>query len=1163
MSTRALLLPRLALLGVVALLASLAVASPAAAEEVLAPAVPHWHLETRVAPTSLQREGEGSLNGEGMIVDTAINLGDAAATAGQTLVDKLPKGVEAVEVLQASEGLGKASTEQKGFTCSKKKGPEVECTRTLGLPAYGQLELQIQVKVSKDAPSESANELTISGGGSEVPPLVEQVHVGAHPSAFEVEHFSMTAENENFEPDVQAGSHPFQLTTSFDLTDAYEAENFLPHEKKPSEVHLSRNLSFRLPPGLIGNANVVGNPNAVQQCSAVDFGTLDQEDDNLCPNDTVVGVASVTTNVPNNNVGYKPWVVPIDNLEPEKGEPARFGFTIAAVPVILETKVRTGEDYGVTVSVYDASQQVQVLSSTVTFWGVPGDPRHNPSRNSACLGYTSVVPCEPSFKVPAPAPFLMMPASCETLNTSVEGEAWDGSKLDGGGATEGEAPAMLKGCEELPFKAPFNPTIEVSPDSHEASTPTGLTVKVNVPQQTTLESRLDGAGVEEQDIRSTTLELPAELQSSPALASALGPEGTCSSGDIGLLEGLAEGAQLENNDLTSAPANCPKQSQIGTVDIVTPLLHEHLTGAVYLAKQGTNPFAPPLVLYMVAKEPTSETLVKLAGEVKINPANGQLVSVFRNTPQTPFETLTLHLDNSARSAQSTPAHCGEYHATARFATWSGIEEEANSNPAEFAITSGPGGTPCPGAQLPFAPGFSAGSVNTGAGAYTPFVLTIEKPDGQQALQSITAQLPPGLAAKIASVTPCADTAAIEALPLPDPSPPPCGPESEIGETVTESGLGSEPVSLKGKLFLTKGVDGAPFGLLASTEAKTGPFDLGWVNILSTVSVNEETAAVTTKSVTAIPQRLDGVPVQLKKITVNVNREGFEFNPTNCTRMEVTGSLGGWEGASDPVSAPFQAANCPALGFKPDFKAYTEGHTSKEGGASLRVVIDYPKGYYANIAKSVTYLPYDLPSRLKPTIQHACPDYDFNPNTPQTCDPDSLVGHAIVHTPVFKNPLEGPAYLVSHANRSFPDIYIILHEPESGLKIVLDGHTDIKNGITKTSFESTPDAPIETFELILPEGPHSALAANGNLCDETKTVSTRKKETRIVKGKKKKVTVTVKTTVPEKLILPTTLTGQNGNVIEQQTPIVVEGCPKVVVKASKTKKKPTKKPKKKK
>jgi hypothetical protein len=1133
------------------LLAGLAGAGPALGAE--APSAPHWNLESRPAPTTLQREGEGPLNGEGKIVATASNLGDAAATGSVEVVDKLPAGVVATSVLATTNSSEKAA-KNAGFTCTKTSGPEVVCNRHL-LPVapYEQLELVIAVHVERDAPPEPVNELTVSGGGA-VPAstsLSRAVKVNGSQTQFGTEEYALTPENAAFETDTQAGSHPFQLTTAFNLNEVLAKNSQGEGLYEPQAPALPRNLSFKLPAGLVGNVNVV------PQCSDLDFGVQGEGGVNACPNSTVLGVATVALNIPADGSGRVTYVVPVFNLVPAPGEPAKFGFSVTHVPVVLDTSVRTGEDYGVTVSVRNASEAVQVLGSKTTFWGVPGDPRHNASRGWDCLGFGvpggPQEPCDLGFKLDAPPPpFLTLPTSCGALNTSVEGEAWNASELKREGKefkfvpTKSSSPLELPliGCEQLPFE----PSIEVKPDKHEASTPTGMTVKVNVPQGPTLESTLEG-GHAEQDVRSTRLELPIGLQASAAAATGLA---VCSVEQAGFNgsngdSGATLESELATQGFTPAAASCPDSAKIGTVNIKTPLLEKEVIGNVYLASQNTNPFGSPLVLYIIAKEEKSEVLVKLAGEVQINGETGQLISDFKNTPQTPFETLTLHLTDGDRASQATPAFCGEYHATATFNTWSDESPTTReSSPSEFKIDSGPNGTACPGSKLPFAPSFQAGSTNRQGGAYTPFTLTITKPDGQQALESITAQLPPGMAAKIAAVTPCPNPAAIEALPTISKSAPPCGPESLIGHTTSSSGLGGKPVTLPGNLYLTEGVHGAPFGLLASTEGRAGPFFVGWVNVLSTITINETTAAVTTKTVNSLPRIVDGVPVQLKQINVVVERPGntpFQFNPTNCSPMAVTGSLGGWEGANDAVSFPFVASNCAALPFKPVFTASTSAHTSKTEGASLNVKVTYPQGLYANIAKVETDLPLALPSRLE-TIQKACLDTVFEAS-PTKCPEASQIGKGIAHTPVLRNPLEGTAYLVSHGGRAFPDLEIVLkgQGPESGVKIVLDGQTDIKKGITKTTFAAVPDAPVESFELNLPQGPHSALgtSVHTNLCKPTTTAIKVEHITRRVKGHLVHSTKKVTVTVPEALVIPTTITAQNGAVIRQTTPVVVNGC----------------------
>ena len=165
------------------------------------------------------------------------------------------------------------------------------------------------------------------------------------------------------------------------------------------------------------------------------------------------------------------------------------------------------------------------------------------------------------------------------------------------------------------------------------------------------------------------------------------------------------------------------------------------------------------------------------------------------------------------------------------------------------------------------------------------------------------------------------------------------------------------------------------------------------------------------------------------------------------------------------------------------------------------------------------LPKQLPSRLT-TLQKACPSATFEAN-PANCPTDSKVGTATAETPVLPVTLTGPAYFVSYGGEKFPELVIVLQG--YGVTVYLHGETFIsKAGITSSTFRNVPDVPITVFELNLPEGPYSALAANGNLC-----------------------------TVKGGLKMPTAFTGQNGAVLKQSTPITVTGCGKAKPKKAKS------------
>ena len=276
--------------------------------------------------------------------------------------------------------------------------------------------------------------------------------------------------------------------------------------------------------------------------------------------------------------------------------------------------------------------------------------------------------------------------------------------------------------------------------------------------------------------------------------------------------------------------------------------------------------------------------------------------------------------------------------------------------------------------------------------------------------------------------------------------------------------------------------------MSPTPTHVGEFNLGHIPVMSKITVDENTAQATVTSEPA-PKFVKGFPSQIHQLNINVNRPGFTFNPTNCNSMPIVGHFTGWGNpgiaeSSSTTSYPFVASNCGALPFKPTLSVELEPDVSRLDGTGLVVKVKANKGE-ANIHKTKLVFPTTIPSRLT-TIQKACDDHIFNVN-PANCPEGSVIGTAIAHTLVLKSPLVGPAYLVSHANASFPDAEFVLQG--EGIKLVLDGKTDIKKGITSSTFESVPDAPVETFEVKLPRGPHSAFSGFGDLCSTAQKLPT--------------------------------------------------------------------------
>ncbi len=258
---------------------------------------------------------------------------------------------------------------------------------------------------------------------------------------------------------------------------------------------------------------------------------------------------------------------------------------------------------------------------------------------------------------------------------------------------------------------------------------------------------------------------------------------------------------------------------------------------------------------------------------------------------------------------------------------------------------------------------------------------------------------------------------------------------------------------------------------------------------------------------------DGIPFQVKTVNVDINRPEFVFNPTNCEPMSVDGTLSSTQGLTSQQAYHFQATNCAALAFNPALAVSTSGKTSRTNGASLTAKLSFPKapaGTQVNIAQVKVELPKQLPSRLN-TLQKACVAATFEAN-PANCPAASVVGHAKAVTPILPVPLEGPAYFVSHGGEAFPSLVVVLQG--YGVTVDLVGTTFIsKHGITSSTFKTVPDVPVGSFELTLPEGPNSALAAPHNLCKA------------------------------KKLVMPTEFRSQDNVVIRRDTNITVVGCAK--------------------
>ncbi len=551
---------------------------------------------------------------------------------------------------------------------------------------------------------------------------------------------------------------------------------------------------------------------------------------------------------------------------------------------------------------------------------------------------------------------------------------------------------------------------------------------------------------------------------------------------------------------------CPAASKIGTVTLKVPTLDEDLTGAAYLGSPESGTITkPPFTMYVVANNEKYGVSVRLIAHVEPDLATGQVTTTFSSPPEQPFENLQIHFERNVLAPVANPLLCGEAKGVAVF------EPTSAETPHEVLKTDAFGQTVtgCASIPPPFKPSQNTANSNGNAGASTNFTFNLLRNDGDQYLSSVKTVLPPGLVGKIAIAERCQEAAASSETAA-------CPSTSQIGTATVLAGSGSRPFSFSGPVYLTAPYQGAPYGLSIKVPAVAGPFNFGTVVTRAGINVEPFTSQVVVES--TLPRIRNGVPLRIRSISVAVNKSGFMLNPTNCSAFQTVSTVGsfttlepGGATASSIAQSPFQVANCSALKFSPKFKATSSAKVSRANGAMLTTEVTQGAGQ-ANIKSVKVQLPRQLPSRLS-TLQKACTEQVFAAN-PLRCPSGAFVGGATVHTPTLPQPLRGPAILVSHAGASFPDLDLVVEDPNH-LRVILVGNTNIKNSITTTTFASTPDVPVSSVRVELPVGSHSALAAFGNICSKA-------------------------------LVMPTTMTAQNGKSFKQNTVINVGGCPVEIV-----------------
>jgi hypothetical protein len=1022
---------------------------------------PAWKIESLPLPTNFVPEDETTAYYyEVRAVDiTGAPLGGGLVTLTDTLPAKL--SVKKVEFTLGAAGASSSPPRpgeavDAASVCETETKAEVSTVTCKVLGKIGTqpvsreaMTLKIFVKTPAAALGPLSNFAEVQGGGAGATSTTSHNAASTETATSGLAGFHTEITGPNGTPATQAASHPYQFTTSFLLnTEAPPGRSPVPAQGDLKDIHLA------LPPGL------VGNPTATARCTQQQFSEISTEFVvlNACPPGSVVGVIDALA-----EDGIR-LSAPIYNLVPPLGMPVQLGFHITSFPFFVNFGLGAGPEYPIVSTLQNLTEIERPVAARVTIWGAPNDPSHDRQRGGACLAPTTGVSIGSCAAGEAVKPFLRMPTGCQASMTSnMRFSTWPDPGTLLGAISTLPAPEQ---CSILNFK----PTLVSQPQTTVSDSPSGLHVELQLPQNE------DPELLATADLRNTTVDLPEGVSINPASAAGLA---ACSPAQIDL-RGIE-------------PARCPDASKVGSVELKTPLLDHPVKGSIYVATQNDNPFGSLVALYIALNDPQTGTVVKLAGKVTPDPLTGRLSATFSDTPQFPFEKFSFDFFNGPRAPLRTPQTCGTYATTTNFQPWSAPESGPAATPSDsFTVALSPGGGACAPtvAQLPHHPSFQAGSTIPFAGSYSPFNVQLRREDGSQNLSGLSVTLPKGLAARFTGVPYCPETSIAAAAARSHPGDgalelisPSCPAASQLGTVTVAAGAGTAPLQTQGKVYFAGPYKGAPLSLVTITPAIAGPFDLGVVVVRAALYVDPQTAQGSVVS-DPLPTILAGIPLDVRSVSVAIDRNSYTINPTSCDATAVTGQAISTTGQVAPLSDRFQLGGCKGLDFTPKISLTLKGGTRRSQNPALRAVLTQPSGQ-ANSSRITVTLP---------VTEFIDPDHINNPCTrvqfsEEKCPAKSILGVARVFTPLFNKPLEGKIYFRSNGGeRELPDAVAVL---DGQVRVVLVGFIDAahrkgsEESRIRSTFTTVPDAPVTKAVIELKGGKKDGVLVNSrNLCAKT-------------------------------------------------------------------------------
>jgi len=822
----------------------------------------------------------------------------------------------------------------------------------------------------------------------------------------------------------QAGGHP-DLFTHFKLGGVGASE-------------VPKNVTFNTPRGLFGN------PKILTICDSIDFAF------SRCSSNTQAGLITIHANYegdPNFLLG----TAPIYNVEPGSNDAARFAFVVPVleIPVAIPVTIRSATDYGLRFTVSGITQEAPLTEADITFWGFPADsvheterfPKGSPGEPAGCPkeAGTSCITEPVQASVPN-RPFTGNPSVCGVpMPTTLDVETYQ--RPNAQAHAEASYPEITE-CDRQTFR----PTAQAQLTTPETDSPSGLDFEFSIPQT-------QSAAASPSQLRAATLVFPEELTINPDAA-----DGQTACSD--------EAARIGRE----VPAACPDSSKVGNVTISSESLPGDLQGSIYLGDP-----VPGNQYRLLLIADGFGFHVKLIGQLLPDPRTGRLTAKFEELPQLPLENFSLHLFASERGIFATPTHCAVYSVETRLYPWNS-ELADQGGQVGMSLDKAPAGKLCPPVTRPFNPRLEAGTSNSKAGSFSHFTLRLDREDGDQFLGDLNFTMPPGLLASLRGTDYCSEAAiaaARERLGRLEQAVPSCPASSQVGSSNVAAGPGTHPLHALGRMYMAGPFKGAPLSLVAITPVLAGPYDYGVVVVRVALHVDSVNAQVKAVSDT-VPAIIGGIPIRMRSIQVNLDRDRFMLNPTNCAPMAVDSQGVGDQGTIANFSSYFQAADCAQLPFKPRMSM-----TQKGGGKarSKNPTLEFrlrTRDGDANV-KSVAVILSKAFAIDQRHLGNLCSEAEL---ANQKCAGRQAIGTAVTNTPLLDGPLAGPVYAVS-GKGGLPRLAFVLN---GQVPLVPRGKSSSTKGALKTVVPVIPDAPIGDFRLTIFGGKQGYLVNTRNLCD---------------------------------------------------------------------------------